>query len=939
MIRLSSPPRRWSCALVLACSIGMAGVRPLGAQGAGAAAYNPKEILQTESYVKPPAVVERIVAAPRTDNITFTNPSPDHKWFMKTQTDGLGSLTDFGKGHIYLGGLQVDTLAFRARALTTRGGRGIVLIDPATGKTHTLETAPGAGVSGATWSPDGKSIAYIANLNTSSQIFVIDVATGKEVQITTTPLNAVHVQTFDWTADGKSIVTVLVPTPRKPAPPEPAVAPSPIVRLTEPGVDDKERIHPSLLFDTHDKDLLEYYSTGQLAVIDVKTHVIKKIGQPAMIRAVSPSPDGQYFRVTLVDKPFSYIVPFSSFGSLTQLWDNTGKVVAELGKQPLRLGSGPDTTGADTTRVDSTLSGRASAYWNPVGPGMLYLVADRPPVDTSAAGRAAAANGANGRGAGRGAGGRGAGGGGAGGGRGGRGGGGFGGGGAGGAGHLVNWLPPYGTKDTTVLYSTSSPISAAVYSPDAKTLFISSANQVYAVRMADTAKRIPIRYATLTGGGAGGGRGGRGGGGGGGGGRGGRGGGGGGPDSTQVGAIATKRGPNGGAVVALASDNATVFLSGNRSAGANWETEGPRAWVDKVNIETGARVRLFNAQANEFDTFVAPLDDDYSKFIVARESPTMVSDSYLMTAGSPLSAATKLTNNVDYAPEVTHDIRKRLWATRPDGFKFEVDVTLPADYKEGTKLPGLIWFYPTEVSSQQAYDQGREGTNVERFPAVGARSPEIWTTQGYVVIQPQAIPVFGPQGTMNDHYVDELRDGLYATIQVVKDAGYLDANRVGLWGHSYGAFSTVNAMVHTTWFKAGIAGDGMYNRSLTPYGFQNERRDFWQAQDVYEQMSPFFYAPQLSGALLMYHSLEDQNEGTDPISSIRMFHALLGQGKTAALFMYPYEDHGPATRESDLDQWARWIAWFDVYVKNATTGPLNDNQPTATQQGRGRGGG
>jgi len=102
-------------------------------------------------------------------------------------------------------------------------------------------------------------------------------------------------------------------------------------------------------------------------------------------------------------------------------------------------------------------------------------------------------------------------------------------------------------------------------------------------------------------------------------------------------------------------------------------------------------------------------------------------------------------------------------------------------------------------------------------------------------------------------------------------------------------------------------------------------------------MSPFFYAPDLSGALLMYHSLEDQNEGTDPISSIRMFHALLGQGKTAALFMYPYEDHGPATRESDLDQWARWIAWFDIYVKNAAAGPVNANQ-SATQQGRGRGG-
>jgi dipeptidyl aminopeptidase/acylaminoacyl peptidase len=154
-------------------------------------------------------------------------------------------------------------------------------------------------------------------------------------------------------------------------------------------------------------------------------------------------------------------------------------------------------------------------------------------------------------------------------------------------------------------------------------------------------------------------------------------------------------------------------------------------------------------------------------------------------------------------------------------------------------------------------------------------------------------------------------------INAVVDAGYLDRDRIGLWGHSYGAFSTVNAMVNTKWFKAGIAGDGMYNRSLTPFGFQRESRDFWQAQDVYLNMSPFFKADKLSGALLMYHQTEDQNVGTALISSIRMQHALQGLGKTSALFMYPYEDHGPATRETDLDQWARFIAWFVVYVKNA----------------------
>jgi dipeptidyl aminopeptidase/acylaminoacyl peptidase len=144
----------------------------------------------------------------------------------------------------------------------------------------------------------------------------------------------------------------------------------------------------------------------------------------------------------------------------------------------------------------------------------------------------------------------------------------------------------------------------------------------------------------------------------------------------------------------------------------------------------------------------------------------------------------------------------------------------------------------------------------------------------------------------------------------------VDRTRLAIGGHSYGAFTTVNAMVHTPFFKAGIAGDGAYNRTLTPIGFQSERRDLWEAPNVYLGMSPFLYANNMTGALLMYHGMHDQNVGTDPDNSIRLFHALSGLGKTTALYMYPLEDHGPAAKETQLDLWARWAAWLDKYVKN-----------------------
>lgn len=170
---------------------------------------------------------------------------------------------------------------------------------------------------------------------------------------------------------------------------------------------------------------------------------------------------------------------------------------------------------------------------------------------------------------------------------------------------------------------------------------------------------------------------------------------------------------------------------------------------------------------------------------------------------------------------------------------------------------------------------------------------------------------------MNDNYIHDLRNNLAAVIDMLDTEGIIDRHRLGIGGHSYGAFSTVHAMVHTPFFKAGIAGDGNYNRTLTPFAFQSERRSLWDDRDLYVDMSPIFWANNLSGALLMYHGLSDQNVGTNPINGDRLFEALEALGKTAALYEYPYEDHGPATRETRLDMWARWSAWLDKYVKNA----------------------
>ena len=312
------------------------------------------------------------------------------------------------------------------------------------------------------------------------------------------------------------------------------------------------------------------------------------------------------------------------------------------------------------------------------------------------------------------------------------------------------------------------------------------------------------------------------------------------------------------------------------------------------------------------------LDDDYNSYIYTHESPTTIPDAYLRDVTS--GKVVQLTRNKDVAPEVTNAIRKRMTITRPrDGYRFVTDITLPSTGPRARSCRASSGSIRASTRRSRSTIAHATPTNINRFPDLAparpASSTKLWVTQGYALIEPD-IPIFGDSGKMNDNYTRDLKENLDAVLDAVVDAGYVDRTKMGIGGHSYGAFSTVNALTLTPYFKAGIAGDGMYNRTLTPFGFQSERRDFYDAQNTYLDMSPFYRADKIAGALLMYHAFEDQNVGTAPISSVRMFHALQGLGKPAALYMYPYEDHSDATYATDLDQWARWLAWFDMYVKN-----------------------
>ena len=356
-------------------------------------------------------------------------------------------------------------------------------------------------------------------------------------------------------------------------------------------------------------------------------------------------------------------------------------------------------------------------------------------------------------------------------------------------------------------------------------------------------------------------------------------------------------------VLWTSADGKSVYLAGD-----GFRADGQRPFLDRLDLVGGRSARLYESAPDVLEPALALLSADGRRFITARQTNKMVPNYFVRTKGE--KAGLRLSDYADPAPSLTASQRIQFKFMRPDSVKLNAEVVLPADWKPGVRLPTICWVYPNDYRSAAAASQNRRSPN--RFPSQSPLNPEVLVTQGYAVLYPDIAVV----GT-NDRYVEEIRMSARAAIDEAVRRGFCDPQRVGVGGHSYGAFSTANLLAHTDLFRAGIASDGAYNRTLTPFTFQAEERTLWEAPDTYLAMSPFLVANRIQAPLLLLHNLDDTNVGTNPIQSERMFEALNGLGKTVSLVEYPYEDHGPAARETVLDYWARVIEWYDRYVKTA----------------------
>jgi dipeptidyl aminopeptidase/acylaminoacyl peptidase len=790
-------------------------------------------------YTLPTAQIQEFLDRD-TNHATLSNLSPAGERFLVPLRTELSTLERMGETTYRLAGLEMRPRVDRPWHLDTYGIYGFRIFSLADRAFREVVLPDEAFASDFMWSPDGDRIAFLAHLRHETQVWTADAATGAVA-----PVSDAHIissigtrpqgqgsRTSDmlqWTPEG-TLISLATPPDRGMEPAPPPVPTTPGIRRTrdEPV---QTRTLPFLMEDEHDEALFEHYTTSRIVEL-AEGSESRYIGEPAMYRSISLSPDGRHILATYVERPFSYIVNWTSFPHRTVVIDRaTGAELATVAFSPLQDGS---------DERDEEEVGR-SIEWRPDGAGLAFIRSGEDSAE-----------------------------------------------------HLMLLEAPFDTAAAQVVATSERRIQNVHYDLSGAHALatVSRGNNGsdlvhFDLTQDDPEARVVTELRT-------------------------------GGDPTELsGSLVTGATSNGLAHAVVSSDGTTVYLEG---PGFKADFR-PQPFLDAVAIASGDIERIFEGSRDSWDRPLAPLDPDFNRMTVNRESKTDFPDSYLWERGSGLGAMVNLTNNEDPFPELTAAQRIDYSFTRRDGVEVQARISLPTGYQPGEKVPAIFWTYPREYTTAEGYEHAAiRARNHNAFHHVTwLRWSDLWLSQGYAMVYPD-IPIIGEN--YNDTYMANMVDAMYGAIRATDDLGYVDIERIGHGGHSYGGFATVNFAAHAPFFKAGIAGSGAYNRTLTPAGFQAERRTIWEAPHTYTAISPFFHAHQIETPLLIYHGADDDNTGTWPIQSERLMHALTTLGKDAVLYMYPFESHTPRAIETKLDMWARFLEWFDHYVKDAASSAL-----------------
>ncbi len=776
-------------------------------------------------YQVPPVAIIDIVDAPQTPSVLL---SPDNMTMLLLDRQGLPTISDLSQSELRLAGVRFDP--------STNGpsrGQGVTAISSMNSDGTSLRVLSGlpagARLGNVSWSTDSKNFAFTNTSDITTELWVADAGTMTARKVDD-GINGIFRRTISWLPDG-SLLYLRTPDDRGKAPVASQVPEGPAIQESE-GRQGESRTFQDLLKIVDDERIFEYYATSELVRWDGTTTSV--IGSRGIIADVSPSPDGKWLLMTLIEKPFSYIVPYYYFPSRTEIWDLEGKVARTLLVKPLQenLPRG----------YDVVQPGPRNYSWRGDKPASLTWVEALDEGNYHASEVQY---------------------------------------------HDQVWMleAPF-TGDPLAFLATEKRFQGIMWG-----------NENLAIMMEGLSKsriRVTSTFNPAN------------------------------PQATlkkiselnsddrynNPGFPMTAPNIYGRNVLLTADKGRSIYLSGQGAS-----PEGDRPFVDKYDLKTGRATRLWRSEAPYYETVNEFIDPAKGLLLTVRQSVTDVPNYFIrdLKKGT-LKQVTKFENPY---PQLAGVHKELVTYKRNDGVDLSFTLYLPAGYdreKDGP-LPTILWAYPREFNDPST--AGQISGSPYSFTRVSPSSVLVYVTQGYAVLNDVSFPIVGAGGREpNDTFVEQLVANAGAAINKAAAMGVTDPARVAASGHSYGAFMTAHLLSHSRLFAAGIARSGAYNRSLTPFGFQSERRSFWESPELYLELSPFTHATKVKDPMLLIHGMADDNQGTFPIQSERYYAALKGAGVTTRLVLLPTEAHGYSARESLLHMHWEYLRWLDKYVKN-----------------------
>jgi dipeptidyl aminopeptidase/acylaminoacyl peptidase len=703
-------------------------------------------------------------------------------------------------------------------------GTGITLRSIANGSERKVPVPPGARVGFLGFSPDSRRFAFTNTTASRVDLYVGDVATLQTRRVD----GALNMLAggCDWLDDSTALLCPFVPAGRGPAPVPPPAPPGPNVQENY-GPPGPLATYQDMLASAHDENLFEYYFTAELGLVEAESARRTAIGRPGILYA-TPSPDGHYFLVSRIKRPFSRLLPYSGFPQDVEVWNRRGERVRSIADVPMR----------DSVPINGVVTGPRSYRWVPHQPAALVWVEALDKGDL----RNAVPN----------------------------------------RDRLVTLPAPF-TGEPVEVARTQYRFASVNWTE--KGLILVTEND----RASRTTRTLVLNAnwaepRTLWER----------------------------PQQDSYGNRGTPLMVPGRRLVLQSGD--AIYMTG---AGAS--PEGDRPFLDRLDLRTLTSERVFRSGTTSYEAIVGLLDAGANRVLIRRETKTTPPNYVVLDLRS--KAEQRVTEFADPHPDLTRAMSDRLFVSykRRDGVGLNGTIYLPVGYQKGQRVPMLLWAYPQEFTDTDAASQIVGSPH--RFTSVAGSSHLLLLTQGYAIFDGPTMPIVGAGETANDNYVPQLVASAEAAIDKAVELGIADRSRIAAGGHSYGAFMTANLLAHSDLFAAGIARSGAYNRTLTPFGFQNESRTFWEVPEVYARMSPFFHADKINEPVLLIHGEADDNTGTFPIQSERLYMALKGHGATVRYVTLPHEAHGYAARESNLHVVAETLNWLDKYVKNAAPRP------------------